>query len=64
MLRIRPQSNGIIEANTEIPYEVHMVAFKSESDFENFKHDEQRKQFLHLKEMTIRSAIFIQGTQV
>jgi uncharacterized protein (DUF1330 family) len=64
MLRIRPQPDSIIEANTEIPYEIHLVTFKSENDFENFKHDEQRKQFLHLKEKSIRSAILIQGTQL
>lgn len=64
LLRIRPLPDSIIEASTEIPYEIHLVTFESESDFERFKGDEQRKQFLHLKEQSIRSAILIRGTQV
>ena len=64
LLRIRPLPEGIIEANTEIPYEIHLVSFESESDFERFKRDEQRKQFLHLKEQSIRFSILVRGTQV
>ena len=64
LLRIRPAPDSIIEANTEIPYEIHLVEFESESDFERFKRDEQRKKFLHLKEQSIRSSILIRGIQV
>jgi len=33
-------------------------------DFENFKHDEERKKFLHLKEQSIQSVLLIKGTKV
>lgn len=63
-LRIRPDKNSIIENNIEIPYEVHMVEFDSEQDFENFKNDEDRKKFLHLKELSVRSSVLIKGEKL
>jgi uncharacterized protein (DUF1330 family) len=64
LFRIRPTENEIIEKNIEVPYEVHLVEFQNESDFERFKLDEERKKFLHLKEQSIRSVLLIKGTQV
>jgi uncharacterized protein (DUF1330 family) len=63
-LRIRPDDNAIIENNIEKPYEIHLVEFDSEEDFENFKKDEERKKFLHLKEKSIKSSILIQGKKL
>ncbi|APZ47596.1 DUF1330 domain-containing protein [Polaribacter reichenbachii] len=63
-LRIRPNSKTIIEANIKQPYEIHLVEFDSEADFENFKKDEERKQFLHLKEKSIQSSILIKGEKL
>jgi len=56
-LRIRPKNDSVIESNIEKPYEIHLVEFDTEEDFENFKKDEERKQFLHLKEASIKSSI-------
>ena len=64
MLRIRPAKDDIIESNTEVPYEVHLVSFPTEEDFELFKHDEERKKFLHLKEESIRASLLIKGTML
>jgi len=63
-LRIRPEENSIIESNIEKPYEIHLVEFDSQEDFDNFKKDEERKKFLHLKEQSIKSAIMIQGMKL
>ena len=63
-LRIRPEKESFIEANIEQPYEVHLVEFDTEEDFENFKRDEERKQFLHLKEQSIRTSILIKGEKL
>ena len=62
LLRVRPEENSIIEKNIETPYEIHIVEFESEEDFERFKHDEERKKFLHLKEQSIQSILMIKGT--
>lgn len=61
LLRVRPNPNEIIEANTEVPYEIHLVTFESENDFENFKQDKERLKFLHLKEQSIKSSVMIKG---
>jgi uncharacterized protein (DUF1330 family) len=60
-LRIRPNESSIIEANIEKPYEIHLVEFDTQQDFDNFKKDEERKKFLHLKQQSIKSTILIQG---
>jgi uncharacterized protein (DUF1330 family) len=64
LLRIRPTAENIVEAGIEKPYEIHLVEFDAETDFENFKKDEERKNFLHLKDQSIRSALLIQGTKI
>jgi uncharacterized protein (DUF1330 family) len=62
--RVRPSDNSFIECHVDKPYEIHLVEFDTEQDFENFKHDEERKRFLHLKEQSIKSSILIQGTRL
>lgn len=63
-LRIRPEENSVIERNIEKPYEIHLVEFDTQKDFDNFKKDDERKQFLHLKEQSIKSSILIQGIKL
>ncbi len=64
LLRVRPNDNVIIEHNIEKPYEIHLVEFSTDKDFDNFMNDEERKQFLHLKEQSIQSVILIKGTKL
>lgn len=59
--RIRPGEDAIIEAEGEVPYEVHLVSFPTDADFQQFLQDEKRKQFLHLKEQAIRTSLLIKG---
>lgn len=64
LLRVRPGENGFIEHHIERPYEIHLVAFATEKDFEDFMRDEDRKQFLHLKEQSIHSSVLIKGEKL
>ena len=64
LLRVRPDTHSIIENNIDKPYEIHLVEFDTEQDFQNFMHDEERKKFLHLKEQSIQSVMMIKGTKV
>jgi len=64
LLRVRPNENSFIEHSIDKPYEIHVVEFDSKQDFDNFKEDEERKKFLHLKEQSIRASILIQGTKI
>ncbi|WP_277476650.1 DUF1330 domain-containing protein [Catalinimonas alkaloidigena] len=61
LLRLRPTQDTVIDATIEKPYEIHLVSFFSEADFESFKLDKTRKQLLHLKEQSIRELCLIQG---
>ncbi len=63
-LRIRPEKASVIENTIEVPYEIHFVEFDTEQDFENFKKDEERKTFLHLKQESIKSSTLIQGIRL
>lgn len=64
LLRIRPNENSFIEYCIDKPYEVYIVEFDSEQDFENFKEDKERMKFLHLKEQSIKTSILIKGTKI
>jgi len=64
LLRVRPDNNSIIENNIDKPYEIHLVEFNTEEDFQNFMHDEERKKFLHLKEQSVKSVVLIKGTKL
>ncbi len=62
VLMLRIKSGEVIEAAIEAPYEIHLVSFPSEAHFEQFKRDETRKSFLHLKEQSVKSVLMIQGS--
>ena len=64
LLRVRPDENSFIEYCIERPYEIHLVEFDNVKDFEDFKQDEERKKFLHLKEQSIKASILIQGIKL
>jgi uncharacterized protein (DUF1330 family) len=64
LLRVRPDNNSIIENNIDQPYEIHLVEFDTEQDFENFTQDEERKKFLHLKEQSVKSILLIKGMKL
>lgn len=64
LLRVRPDEDSFIGNTIEKPYEIHLVEFESEQDFEDFKQDEERRKFLHLKEQSIRSVLLIKGTKL
>ena len=64
LLRIRPAENSFIEHHIDKPYEIHLVEFDNEQNFLRFAKDEERKQFLHLKEQSVKSILLIKGIQV
>jgi uncharacterized protein (DUF1330 family) len=64
LFRVRPTENNFIESHIDKPYEIHLVEFETEQNFDNFKQDEGRKKFLHLKDQSIRTSILIQGTKL
>jgi uncharacterized protein (DUF1330 family) len=64
MVRIRPDLNSILESSIEQPYEVHLVSFEAEDDFQLFMRDEERKKYLHLKEQSVKSVLLFKGEKM
>ena len=64
LLRVRPTEDTFIEHHIERPYEMHLVEFDTEQDFENFQKDEERKKFLYLKDQSIKSVLLIKGVSL
>ena len=64
LLRIRPTSSTFVEGAIEQPFEIHLVSFENESDFEQYQQDEARKSYLHLKEQAVKSVVLIKGIQL
>jgi hypothetical protein len=64
LLRIRPAENSFIAHSIDKPYEIHLVEFDSEQDFENFKQDKEREKFLHLKEQSVKASILFLGSKL
>lgn len=64
LLRVRPDQAAYIACQVEQPYEIHLVQFETDHDFANFMQDEERKQFLYLKEQSIKSVLLIKGAKL
>lgn len=64
LFRVRPAERDFIESDIDNPCEIHLVEFETQQDFDNFKQDEERKNFLHLKDKSIKTSILIQGTKL
>ncbi len=61
LYRIRPTEESYLVSEGEKPYEIHLVCFNSDADFQRFAKDDTRLQFLHLKEQSVRSMLLIRG---
>lgn len=64
LFRVRPEESNFIESHIDKPYEIHLVEFETQQDFDNFKQDEERKSFLYLKDQSIKTSILIQGIKL
>lgn len=61
ILRVRPNDTCIIEHSVDKPYEIHYMSFHADEDLKNYLNDERRKQFLHLKEQSIKASTLVKG---
>ena len=59
--RVRPADNAVIESTIAQPYELHLVTFPERKDFEAYRDDKERMQYMHLKEESIEKAMLIEG---
>src|ERR1700748_2413596 len=59
--RVRPADSAVIESTIDRPYEVHLVTFPAKEDFLAYSKDEERLQYMHLKEGAIEKVILVEG---
>jgi uncharacterized protein (DUF1330 family) len=62
--RIRPDKSSVVEGNRELPYEIHLIAFKSKVDFEYYKNDPERLNFIELRNNSVKNVILIEGREI
>jgi hypothetical protein len=59
--RLRPAENTFVEANAELPYEIHIVTFGSKDDFKGYTADPKRLKFMEIKNNSVKKIILIEG---
>ena len=64
LLRLRPERSAVLESAIDHPYEVHLVSFETENDLKRFMGDEERKNYLHLKEQSVKSVLLFKGEKM
>jgi hypothetical protein len=61
LLRTRPAAESLVAGEWELPYEIHLVSFENEADFEAFSMDKGREKVLHLKNASVRKVVLVKG---
>ena len=61
LYRVRPTDDCVIEISMDKPYELHLVSFPTREDFEGYSKDNDRLQYMPLKEASIEKAMLIEG---
>jgi uncharacterized protein (DUF1330 family) len=59
--RLRPAKNSYVEANAELPYEIHIVTFGDKADFQQYAADPRRLAFMEMKNNSVEKIILIEG---
>jgi hypothetical protein len=62
--RIRPTKESFIAHAQELPYEVHLVRFKSKAGFESYAKDPRRLACLDEKNDSVEKIVLIEGVQL
>ncbi|GAB4040547.1 DUF1330 domain-containing protein [Spirosoma gilvum] len=59
--RVRPAEEAVIATEMGYPYEIHIVTFPAQADFEAYRDDPDRMKFLYLKDQSIDKVMLIKG---
>jgi hypothetical protein len=59
--RLRPAESTYVEANAELPYEIHIVTFGDKADFKQYAADPRRLAFMEMKNNSVEKIILIEG---
>ncbi|MBD0259846.1 MAG: DUF1330 domain-containing protein [Cytophagales bacterium] len=61
LYRVRPDRGSVIETAVEYPYEIHLVSFPTRADFEAYRDDPERTQYVTLKDRSVGKVLLIEG---
>jgi hypothetical protein len=61
LYRVRPDVSSVVESNIDLPYEVHLVSFPSKEMFTAYAGDEERQQYLGMKNEPVARVVLIEG---
>lgn len=64
LYRIRPKKENFISSNNELPYEIHIITFNTEKELNAFIKDDNRLNYMHLKEASIKSILLVKGEKI
>jgi hypothetical protein len=64
LYRVRPDKANVVETSLDYPYEIHLVSFQQKEDFEAYRDDPGRMQYMPLKDQSIVKAILIEGRKL
>jgi len=61
LYRVRPEKSAVIATTWGYPYEIHLVSFLNRADFEAYRDDKERVQYLPLKTQSVEWMLLIEG---
>ena len=61
LYRIRPERHNYLTMQDDQPYEIHIITFNSQSDFDRFRSDPDRKNHAHLYKESVFRTVLIEG---
>jgi uncharacterized protein (DUF1330 family) len=59
--RIRPAKDSLVAGTGELPYEIHLVTFKTVEDFKSYGANPQRLTCIGLKNESVERVVLIEG---
>ena len=62
--RVRPPESAFIAGTRELPYEIHLVTFGNKADFEGYKTDPKRLEFMDMKNSSVEKIVLIEGVEL
>lgn len=62
--RVRPNQASFVDPKGELPYEIHFVSFDSEEQLQQYMQDNNRLQYTHLKDESVKSILLVKGKKM
>ncbi len=62
LYRARPAAKATLHSELGVPYEIHLITFPKEANFQAYANDSDRQQYLSLKNDSVQKVLLIRGT--